>query len=352
MKGIKVFIAGMMVFDLSGCSVSSSSLGNVHVDRSEVGGTGNELVTFNDDGVYFADRWGELFFKEDGQEKVSLGYINYVDGKNTNIYSGYYDGIQEKYSLMYASMEYYDGRIYTMYGHYNASGGDTYELCSLNAKGEDLQSHITFEYMPESFMITDGKVYVCTTDPENHTEYITVYDGNFKEEETNEYDSNTTYANGFYIVDGEVKVPNSLSDVDYDDGNVQLSRRSQLLEGTENAYELTGIYDKGNVHVELKDRVIEFVNDQYFYAYYVNLADTVMEQVYERYNLDGTLDTSIRIKDWITSDETISHMDFGGMINLRGKDQTFGLSQNGLFTCDFSSGECEYLYDDANESYE
>lgn len=340
---MKKVIPVLMAVCLVGCS--SGTLASISMDQNGVVRNWSEFVTFNDSGVYFTNSNDELFFKEDGQEKVSLGYINFVDGKKQNIYEDWYSTSQDVYIVLGACTEFYDGRLYLLYEHQNASGGNTYELCSLNEKGEDLKSHITFEYYPNSFYITDGKIYVCTCYTDKNVDYISVYDSNFKEIETEEYDTTTTDPSYFYIVNGEIKMPD-FNTVTYDYGDVRFSRKVDKIEGEENSYHITGLYDTGELHLEFEDCVVLFVNDKYFYTSVLDYTGGLTEQVYARYNLNGTLDSSIRIADQL--DTGSSDLGYGQMVSLRGEDQVFGKSDKGLFTCDFESRKCEYLYEDAN----
>ena len=334
---MKKICAIFLLFLLAGCV--NDKLEIIEVDRNYYGsGVGSSIpITIAENGIYYVSNQ-RLFYKGDNERAVPLGYVNYLDGEKTNLVEQQYKINIKVDSFIGQELICYGDRIYMLYMSENHDMSTVYQLSSHNLKGEDYQVHITFDYLPQKIKINNGKIYVAYLNYETNENYIEIYDKNYRLINTEYYDKDII---GFYIENDEIIVPDNLTI--YANDNTKLSYK------VENIYSDQDRKAIGKIQIDDKEFVFEnkyvlFVNDKYFYT-----ASCKSPQIYERYHLNGELDKSIVISEYIEAEENLNglfELDFSYMLNLRNEDITYGYSGKHyprIFEVNFEKGTCYYV---------
>lgn len=297
---------------------------------------GNVPIGASDKGLYFVE--GEmLYYKENEKEAVNLGYINFRDGKRMPLSTRVYSRTRSD-DFVGDELICYGDRIYMLY-HTDEFGKNLYyQLASVDLKGEDFKTHIVFDYMPQEIKMNNGKVYVTYIDYENNNQnYIEIYNHNFELESTNCYD----YISNFYTNDGTLVVVEDVS-VLYDSNQVKITNLMDWI--TIDEYKGTGIIQIEDEQFIFNDKVVQFVTDEYFYV-----SSETYPQTYERYHLNGELDKSIVINEYIENAGgfvSFPYSDFSYMQMLKDENKVYGYSNSSnpkIFEVDFDKGTCNYI---------
>lgn len=333
----KIILCFFVILALIGCTSSQEqSDSSLTIDKnSYLMNFETASVCFDSDGYYFIDDNTELFYKADDQKAISLGFMRFADGvqADSSAYPAYNNSILEFFTS--SDIVLYNNRIYMVFTETKNDNSFTQQICSVDLKGKDFKSELTLDEVPQHMLFNGGKVYVDYFDYENNLVIVNVYDTDFKLLETKEYNF-TGGGPRFYVENNDFFATDSPYTL-YNNGTIKLSYRLEL-----DNKKWIGVYDNGDLHLEFEDKMVLFVNDQYFYV-----CSSASPQTYERYNLDGTLDSSIVIDTQIESKGNTPNAsndnDFSFMLKLRGEDIAIGHSANHLFTCNFETGKCEYL---------
>lgn len=335
MKKIFVFL---IILLLSGCT--KTKLENVEIDRNHYANTFDWVALgIADNGLYYIDD-EILYYKEDNENAVALGSVNYVDGEKVQTESGSF--ITKTRIDLFNSRDLicYGDRIYMEYNTIEHSGSSYYQLASVNLKGEDFKTHIIFDYIPQRIVMNNGKVYVYYENLEENKYYIDIYNQNFELINTEYFDSELN-AIDFCVENGEILVPDDK--VIYENDNIRISFKYEFDSGDN--YKSFGSIKIGSNEFTFKDKTVLFVNDKYFY-----IASDTYPQTYERYHLNGELDKSIVINEHLKSEGNISYLnnsDFSYILKLRNEDIAYGFSGGGeyprIFEVNFEKGTCNYV---------
>lgn len=333
---MKKLLVLLILFLLAGCS--REKLENIEIDRNHYAPTSEwQPIGLSENGLYYI-KDEILYYKANHEEVVPLGYVDYIDGekKRTNNTSYKYE----------VRVDYFEGRDLICYGdrifmrYYTTSydGGSYYQLASVDLKGEDFKTHIIFDYVPQRIVMNNGKVYVMYLNHETNEEYIEIYNSNFELVHTEYYESDKNVMD-FYVENGELIVPDK--DVLYENESIKILNKVEIID---DYIKTEGIAKIGEKEIIFENKSILFVNDKYFYV-----CSDESPQTFERYYLNGELDQSILISDYIKSEGTINNlfeMDFSYMLKLKNEDVVYGYSNPHsprFFEVNFEERSCNYV---------
>lgn len=331
MKKILVLFLFLLV------SCSNDRLEIIEVDRHHYPlAFDSTPIGISETGLYYIK--GEiLYYKDNKEDTIPLGSINYVNGEQVDLLSESNSNIRED-RFGGRDLICYGDRIYMLY-HTDEFGKNLYyQLASVDLKGEDFKTHIVFDYMPQEIKINNGKVYVTYIDYENNNQnYIEIYNQNFELESTKYYD----YINDFYTENGELVVVEE-DYVLYDSDKIKIKNNMEWIDA--DTYKGTGIIQIEDKQFILDDKVVQFVTDEYFYV-----SSELYPQTYERYYLNGELDKSIVINEYIENAGgfvSFPYSDFSYMQLLKDEDIVYGYSNSAnpkIFEVNFEKGTCNYI---------
>ena len=326
----------LFMFLLIGCS--NDRLEKIEVDRNHYPLSFDSTpIGISETGLYYIKN-EILYYKDNNEETVPLGSMNYVNGEKSDLLSKSNSNVRED-RFGGRDLICYGDRIYMEYQTWNHDMSTTYQLASVNLKGEDFKTHIIFDYFPQEIKINNGKIYVSYFNLETNENYIETYDRNFKLISTDYFDTDIM---GFYIEDDQIIVPDDF--VIYENDNVKISYAIENIRSDE-FRKSTGKIQIDDKEYTFENKYVLFVNDKYFYT-----SSCTSPQTYERYHLNGELDKSIVIGEQIESEGTINHlfnMDFSYMLKLRNENIVYGYSRNEgyprIFEVNFEKGTCHYV---------
>lgn len=334
---MKKLLVLLVLFLLVGCS--NGKLEKIEVDRNQYSTIYEwEAIGISENGLYFI-KDEILYYKDNNEDAVPLGSVNYVDGEKTQIFETFTSYKIRMDDFHGRDLICYGDRIYMVYITFNYDMSEYYQLASIDMKGEDFKTHLEFDYVPQRVVINNGKIYVMYSDEESNQDYIEIYNQNFKLEKTEYYDSKIN-ALSFYIENDVLVIPDS--NVIYENKNIKISNLVEI--DSENNVKSTGIAQIGNEIFTFENKTILFINDNYFYA-----ASDTYPQTYERYHLNGELDKAIVISEHIESDGTVygaTDMDFSYMLKLRDENIGYGYSNSEnpkIFEVNFEKETCNYV---------
>lgn len=334
---MKKILLLFILFLLFGCSKDKLEI--VEVNRNHYSTIYEwEAIGISENGLYFIND-EILYYKDNNEDAVPLGSVNYVDGKKAEIEDTSTSSKIRTDIFHGRDLICYGDRIYMVYNTFNHDMSNYYQLASIDMKGEDFKTHLEFDYVPQRVVINNGKVYVMYSDEELNQDYIEIYNQNFKLEKTEYFDTKVN-ALSFYIENDELVIPDS--NVIYENENIKISNLVEI--DSDNNMKSTGIAQIGNEKFTFENKTILFVNDKYFYV-----ASDTIPQTYERYYLNGKLDKSIVISEHIDSDGIVygaTDLDFSYMLKLRDENVAYGYSNSDsprIFEVDFETGICRYV---------
>lgn len=305
----KLFILLVLCLLFSGCEEYNEDF--VVLNRFD---SGRIEFAMSNDGVYFIKN-NSIYYKQDNQIASCL-----VSFDDSSLKVG-------------QQIVYYDNRIYLLYEHSEIGKVPTYHLGSYDLNGEDFTCHIDLEYEPHKMIISDQKIYIYN----GNENTIKIYDKNFKLVDTKTYDKNLNVM-AFYIEKDEIVIPEDF--VIYENEDVKITYEIHDLLVEENRKVISTIQILGKKY-EFENKFILYANDKYFYT-----ASCTYPQTYERYKLNGQLDRSIVISDYIKAEGNFNHlfeMDFSYILGIRGEDIVYGSSRFRLFEVNFDTGTCQYV---------
>lgn len=336
MKKILVLLS---IFLLFGCA--KEKLERIEIDRNHYATTFEWVpIGISEKGLYYV-KDEILYFKSDQEDSIPLGSVNYVDGNKTQIEKGSFESKIRIDMLAGRDLICYGDRIFMEYHTINHDMSEYYHLASVDLKGEDFKSHITFDYIPNRIVINNGKIYVYYSDSVSKEKYIEIYDESFNLISTEHFDESENVLD-FYIKNDELIIPNDISTL-YEDDNVKISYKTENLLTGEDMKTISTI-QIGEKEYTFENKTILFVNDNYFYV-----ASDIYPQVYERYYLNGELDKAIVINEHIESTGTVYglyDLDFSYILKLKNENIVYGYSNSEnprIFVVDFENNQCNYV---------
>lgn len=310
-------------------------------------------LAVNDKGVYFIEDFFLYYMSWHNLKTAKLTTMAFADDKEVE---DPYEIEFKNYLEIFSSGDLilYGDHLYGLYEFSAGDGSSKQTLSRMNLKGENLETLLTFDEFVAKFKIDSGNIYVYSFDEVNGKEFIEVYNNKLKSVEKLEFSlSNNKYdVYGFYLDMGELVIPENISTYDkpaviiYDNDNrkisYEFSKRLDLIDFDFDEIIVKGIFENDDMVYELSNKLITLASDDYFYA--SNVAD---RQVYQQYNLDGTLNRSITPSDYIDSPGIIEtgafKSDFGQIERVYNDRYIFANTFGKYYMCDLELESCRYL---------
>ena len=334
---------------LTGCS--KPRLESIETKPSELSSVlAPSPLAINDKGVYFVEENFLYYMGWHNLKPAKLTAMTYADDKEVDDPTSFnYERYSESFSDGHLVL--YGNYLYGVFELRSGDGSSKQILNRMDLKGENIERVITFDNFVSRFQIDSGKVYTYTRDEVEQKDFIEVYDNKFKSIDKIEF-SQTEDAYSFYldkgelIVNNEVNNSNTRSMILYDNGDKKISYDILVpldqLDPDSDEPSMVGIFSNGDKEYKLEDKLITFVTEKYFYA--SNVSDI---QVYQQYNLDGTLNKSIKPNHFIEPVDTrnmgLIRSDFPYVERIYNDRYIFGNSFLKYFMCDLELESCRYL---------
>lgn len=304
-------------------------------------------MTAGNNGIYYLDEEsGALYFyNEEIKVNTKLMGTHYIDDKPSSDFQSNFRQYRE--TMSNHEIMYYDDELFAIFIKESIDGSFSYSLKRLNKKGENLETLIDFDDFPLRFKIDSGKVYVLFGDTNL---YIKVYNSKFKLTETLEFDG-TKNPYGFYFKNGELIIPETAFVIETDE-NIKIAYNViNAPSGADSSVEKTKVNSSITINGKLhtfEGKLVMYASDNYFYV--TNLEGT---QIYEKYDFNGKLVSSVKPEDSLITDTDVSTLfwssDYSLLLRVTNEKYAYGHSNKAgtmsLFLCDFDTSECRYLND-------
>lgn len=309
-------------------------------------------LAVNDKGVYFVEDNFLYYMGWHNLKTAKLTGMAFADDKEVeDPYAFSFKRYSE--TLGEGDLILYGDHLYGIFYLNKSDGSNKQTLNRMNLKGEKMERLITFEDFTTRFRIDSGNVYAYSIDEVKQKEYIQIYNNKLEKIDRLEYNlSSNENVYGFYLDKGELVIPKAIfspdkpSNILYDNGNKKLSYEfiSSLDKIDFNSDEILmkGIFENRDDVFEFDNKLITFATEDFFYT--SNVADA---QVYQQYNLDGTLNNSIKPSYHIDSigdiDTGFFKSDFNYIERIYNDRYVFASTFGKFYMCDLELESCRYL---------